>query len=606
METFDYSYLMQTPSAKQWARIGTARRSGVIVPLFSVYSKSSVGIGELTDLKWLIEWCRKNSMSLIQLLPINDAGGDFAPYNAESSFALDPMYLNLNQVVGVSHFHFRRKIKNLKRQFPTGKSAVDYGIKQAKLDLLWEMFQRLEALPDAFQDFTNIHRCWLDNYALFKTIKEKNNCCGWEDWEEGLKTKEPQAIQKFVRENSQRIEFHRWLQWQLFLQMKEMKQLAQAHHVFLKGDLPFLVSRDSADVWGNPHYFKLDRSAGAPPDLYFALGQRWGMPVYNWGRIEEDHFQYIQDRLQYAQNFFDLFRIDHVVGFFRVWSIDLKEPLQNHGLNGTFDPENEAVWGEHGRKLLKMILAQTEMLPCGEDLGTIPQCCVDVLEELGILGMDVQRWKKEWQRSYDFILPPLFRKTSVATLSTHDMCSFMGWWQEEADTIDQALFDHALKSQGIEPAQVHPLLFDLAASKHQRLRWKKEIDSKEKLLHLLGLSPEQAWQIIDLYLGSTHEKERFLSFLGWQEKEPPTLEAICERTIQAAAQSASLFFVLLLQDWLALTEEPLYKKWEFRINFPGTVGRHNWSLVYPTPLEDLIKLKENKKISLLNKSAKRI
>ena len=182
-----------------------------------------------------------------------------------------------------------------------------------------------------------------------------------------------------------------WLQWILFKQFKEASAYAARNNIFIKGDLPVLVSRDSSDVWSHPDYFKLDFAAGAPPDMYTALGQRWGMPTYNWEAIAHDNYRYLKEKLKYAQEFYNILRIDHVVGLFRIWSIPYNDPQENQGLNGVFDPLDEQRWDQHGRKILSILVQNTKMLLCAEDLGVIPKCCTDTLLEFGICGNDVAR-----------------------------------------------------------------------------------------------------------------------------------------------------------------------------------------------------------------------
>ena len=160
------------------------------------------------------------------------------------------------------------------------------------------------------------------------------------------------------------------------------------------GDIPFLVSKNSADVWAYKNYFKLDLSSGAPPDMYFSNGQRWGMPPYNWTNIAADNYAYIRHRLNYAQNFYNMFRIDHFVGLFRIWTIENKTPEEYGGMAGHFDPENENEWEHHGRTILSEMNQSTDMLPCAEDLGTVPVCSDKILKEFGVTGISVQRWEK--------------------------------------------------------------------------------------------------------------------------------------------------------------------------------------------------------------------
>src|SRR3989338_2636598 len=143
--------------------------------------------------------------------------------------------------------------------------------------------------------------------------------------------------------------------------------------------------------------------------MYCAKGQRWGMPTYNWEAIAGDGYRYLKEKLKYAENFYDILRLDHVVGLFRIWSTPYDEPAENKGLNGFFDPRDENMWGEHGRRILSVMLNSTDMLLSAEDLGIIPKTCPKTLEELGIPGNDVERWTKDWNVKHDFLGPEDYR-----------------------------------------------------------------------------------------------------------------------------------------------------------------------------------------------------
>lgn len=570
-------------SQKQWSRIGVKKRAGVATPLFSLYSKTSLGIGEIPDLKLLVDWCVTTGMSLIQLLPLNDAGFDFRPYDAQSMFALDPMYLSLREFSGT---------EILRKKFPAGQDRVNYGIKKAKLDFLWKIFKSVRRKESvSFLEFQKSNERWLSDYALYKVIWEENGHQSWETWPSELKQRELQAMECFQNQYRERIHFNKWLQWQLFQQMTEVKKYASSKSVLLMGDMPFLVSRNSADVWSHQNYFKLDLAAGAPPDMYCAKGQRWGMPPYDWREIARNDCDYLIQKLRYAQNFYDAFRIDHSVGMFRLWSIPASEPLENAGLHGFFDPKEEPLWEEHGRKILSVILENTEMLPCAEDLGVIPSCSFRVLEEFGIPGTDVQRWTKDWGKTYDFKTQEAYRINSMAVISTHDTSSFRGWWEFEAGTVDEELFKRICASRQIDYEAVKGGLFDLEKSHHGRLRWKKEIRN-------LPQHPE----IIDLYLSSFNEKEKFWRYVGFEgEPEETSSRELIRRALEKISSSASIFNIQLLQDWLAL-DERLFQQdaWDYRINVPGTTSGKNWSLVIPFSLEEMNQLKINETIRDIN------
>jgi 4-alpha-glucanotransferase len=421
----------------RWQKTGAKSRAGILAPLFSLHSRQSSGIGDFGDLKLLADWALATGNSIIQLLPMNEVGPLFCPYDSLSSFALEPMYIRLPE------FDKLRKI------FPASTPYVDYRIKQAKLRILQELYARKTGKDNsAVTKFKQENAYWLEDFALYKALKNYHQGRAWWQWQEKYRDRHPDDLADFRREHRQEIDFECWLQWLAFEQFQEAKDYAAGKKVLLNGDLPILVSRDSADVWQHPEFFKLEYAAGAPPDMYCALGQRWGMPTYNWQPIAADGYRYLKEKLRYAENFYDILRIDHVVGLFRIWSIPYNEPLDNQGLNGFFDPSDERLWEGQGRAILSVILASTRMLVCAEDLGVIPRACPKALEEFRIPGNDVQRWARDWEGTRDFLEPKDYRHYSVSMLSTHDTSNWTAWWQEEADKEEKEKLWQQMKLKG--------------------------------------------------------------------------------------------------------------------------------------------------------------
>jgi 4-alpha-glucanotransferase len=588
------------------------RRSGVLVPLFSVYSKSSFGCADFNDLKSVIDWIKDTGNSVLQLLPMNEMGSTFCPYDALSSYALDPLYISLQDLPIPKNKSVKRQIDNLKKTIPTNPTYVDYSFKAEKMRIMREIFLMSTSFPKELENFVKSNSYWLNDFVLFKVLKDCHQGAAWYDWEDRFKNRDRVAINSFVQENVENINFQVWLQWQAYEQFKEAKAYANRKRVLIKGDLPILVSRDSSDVWAHPEFFKLDFAAGAPPDMYCAKGQRWGMPTYDRQVIANDGYKYLKEKLKFAQNFYNILRVDHVVGLFRIWSIPYNDPLENKGLNGFFDPSDESKWWGQGREILKIMQESSDMFLCAEDLGVIPRVCTDTLAELNIPGNDVQRWVKDWNVGHDFLKAGDYRKLSVSMLSTHDTTNWAAWWENEAGTVDEDLFrrkcsDH--RNIGFE--RVKDRLFDPVLSKHGRLRWREEINSVDKLVEGLSskgtLPKEHLGDFIDLWENSFHEKEKLWKLLGL----PGVMREICDENIMRvilrfSLDTNSLLCINTIFDWIYLAGLLKGDSYQYRINTPGTVAKTNWSLKVSIPLEDLLKHKITSQMRDLIKSSGRV
>jgi 4-alpha-glucanotransferase len=566
-----------------------------VVPLFSLFSQNSVGIGEIPDLKLMIDWCNKTGLTILQLLPLNDVGDDFAPYSSVSTFAVDPMYLSIQNLKNIETGKYKSGIAKIKKSARSVFGRVNYKVKKLKLELLWDIYKQTpsENIPE-FKFYQQQNEYWLKDYALFKVIKELAKGADWKDWNENLRNREPEALREIEINNSEKLSFHFWLQWQLYEQLKEVKSYAASCGVFIMGDLPFLVSGQSADVWSHQDYFMLELSAGAPPDMYFALGQKWGMPPYQWNNIANDGFNYLKQKLIYAENFYDMFRIDHFVGLFRVWVTPNDEELQKQVI-GTYLPKEEYQWENHGRRIIDVMAFSTGMLPCAEDLGTVPGCSYHVLYEYGIPGIDFQRYYKEGSR---FKSPAEYRINSQAVVSTHDSSFWVNWWQFEAGTIDEKLFEMLCEKANISHSHykyAKKELFDKHLSRYGRLYWKDEIYSPEILLNILQPGNDKANDFLYLYNESYREKEKFMAYLELDGNSADLNTALVFKCIDKVHQSASVFSLQLLQEYLCLSELYLPKiaKWKCRINTPGSVSSNNWSQLQPLSLEQMLELDIN-------------
>ncbi len=323
---------MQTP----W------KGAGVAIPVFSLRSEQDFGVGDFYDLMPLIDWAASTGQNFVQILPINDTTmtgtwTDSYPYNANSTFALHPQYLRLSEMGTLNDAERRNYYENLAHELNTLK-VVDYErVNNAKRAYAKELFQQdgdaVAASPE-FQEFVKRNGEWLTPYAAFCVLRDRNNTAEFDKWGEYAKY-DPDKIADFVEHNSSYINFEYYLQYFLDKQMRHVRDYAHAHGIAIKGDIPIGISRTSVDAWMYPQLFYLDSQAGAPPDDFSVLGQNWGFPTYNWEEMSRDNFAWWKARFRKMSEYFDAYRIDHVLGFFRIWQIPMDAI---HGLLGHFYP----------------------------------------------------------------------------------------------------------------------------------------------------------------------------------------------------------------------------------------------------------------------------
>ncbi len=428
--------LLESPFGKQWSKTGTDKRAGVVFPLFSLYSKKSTGIGEFPDLKLAIDWCKVTGNSILQLLPLNDTGFQSSPFSAQTSIGLNPLYISLSELKGAKET--KEEEQRLKTLFPIQSIAVDYKIGKEKINALRSIFDKGIESTKEFRDFIEKNNEWLNDLSLFRSLKNHYKERSWKEWEKRHRERDRSSIDEFTKNNKEEIIFWKWIQWQAFEQLKEVKEYATKNDILMKGDIPLFVSDDSVDCWTDRKYFKMDSLSGTPPDEFSKEGQIWGMPPYNWEAMMNDDFEFFRRRNHYAENFYHLFRIDHVVGLFRTWFFK-----ESSTKIGSFDLNDPIKQKERGEKILKSMMKGV-MLPCAEDLGTVPDFCRETLKELGIPGLDVGRWQKR------------YREIAVSTLSTHDMDLFPAWLEKKKIGSNQENID-----KGVNEVLASPSVFSI-------------------------------------------------------------------------------------------------------------------------------------------------
>ncbi|HPR33965.1 MAG TPA: 4-alpha-glucanotransferase, partial [Prolixibacteraceae bacterium] len=579
--------------------------AGVAVPVFSLRSQQSFGTGEFNDLRLLADWAAKTGLKVIQILPINETVAthswlDSYPYKAISVFALHPMYLNLEQL-GKLNDEKQNDEFELARDILNAKTWVDYvqvtQIKSRYYKLIFDQEWKNLKKTKAYRDFFNENREWLEPYAAFCFLRDRFKTSNFRQWGE-WSVYNPDKILDLVNprlKHHEHIAVHYFIQFHLHKQLSEAIEYGHQKGVAFKGDIPIGISPNSIEAWTQPTLFNLNGQAGAPPDDFAVLGQNWGFPTYNWDVMARNGFLWWKKRLHALSQYFDAYRIDHILGFFRIWEIPrhaqhgllgyfkpglplssdeiqewgiwfdperfLKPYIREHFLHeffgeytdevkklylveqennrftlcdafvtqqkiyGHFTPKEEAeqnlsekdvmirdglialldevlfirdpyaahpayhprismhysftyreldgetknrlnalyidffykrhehFWKEEAYRKLPAILEASNMLVCGEDLGMVPDCVPEVMKNLNILSLEIQRMPKN--PDIEFGHPADAPYLSVCTTSTHDMSTIRRWWEENKEKT-QRFYHTILGHNDMAPNYAEP------------------------------------------------------------------------------------------------------------------------------------------------------
>jgi len=617
------------------------RGAGVAIPVFSLRTKDSFGVGEFTDMNRLTDWAKSVGLKLLQLLPINDTSAtgtwtDSYPYAAVSAFALHPIFLNVSELAGKKHAAIIKPYSAKQREL-NALDAVDYeAVIHTKWDIIRQLYPLMKAdwqKDAAYQTYYQENKHWLLPYSAFCYLRDQNGTPDFSQWKSHQVFKQDE-VEALVAPNAKTFDdvaIHLFVQWHLHVQMRAAVDYAHANGLALKGDIPIGIYRYSCDAWVAPELYNMDKQAGAPPDDFAEKGQNWGFPTYNWARMKEDGFAWWKQRFEQMKLYFDAFRIDHILGFFRIWSIPMDavegilgyfvpaipvterefhdagigfnydrlckpyitdevlyeylgahaqyaadhflehipdgnrwsgasqyavkpaydtqrkveawfnsltapEAIESSAKKATKKPklsevvvpelsaqDAEAIrmgmfnlltnvilfrdptregyhfrfgidkissmrhlpaevqgklnalyinyffrrqddfWKQEALEKLPELKRSTNMLICGEDLGMVPNCVPSVMEELGILSLEIQRMPKKTGTA--FFHPKDAPYLSVVTPSTHDMSTIRGWWEENRK-LSQQFFTEILGYQGNAPFFCEPWLNQAILAQH--------------------------------------------------------------------------------------------------------------------------------------------
>ena len=433
------------------------RHAGAFVPLFSIPSRRSWGIGEIADLPRFARWLDQAGLDFVLLLPVNEmADGQNSPYSAMSAMAIDPIYIALSAVedfveAGGEASLSQSDRAKLDEVRPAARVEYD-AIRDLKSRTLRAAYQRFEdrewrtqsSRARQFREFTERESWWLDDYSLFRSLCEANGGRYWLEWEDGIRDRRPEALAEACRRLEREIRYRTWLQWIADEQWRNARR--DAAPVAMFGDFPFVVSAHSADVWARQQEFRLDASVGTPPDAFSATGQDWGLPLYRWDVIEASRYQWLRERAHRSAELFDGFRVDHLIGFYRTYYRERGET------RGTFVPADEPSQIAQGERILHALSGFGTQI-VAEDLGSIPDFVRASLARLHVPGYKVLRWERHWDDDgKPFRDPSEYPALSLATTATHDTETLAQWWDEaEADERAQAMAWPALRAAGCTP-----------------------------------------------------------------------------------------------------------------------------------------------------------
>ena len=411
----------------------SGRVAGLLLPLFSMPSTRSWGIGEFPDIVALAPWMRAAGLRVLQVLPLNEmAPGQSSPYSAISAMALDPIFIAVSAMPDFQSMGGEDSLDTAERGMLAHVRAsrgVEYWavrtLKERALRRAFRHFVEHEWVHDTeraanLRAFIADQSWWLDDYAVFRAAHHLSDEQAWRDWSPGIRDRQSSAIAHLRRESGQEVLYRQYLQWAA--QTQWLAARGQAAQIRIAGDLPFGVATDSADVWEDQALFSFDGTVGAPPDAFSEDGQNWQLPIYRWEIMRERGYEWFGTRARRMADLFDLFRVDHVVGLFRTWVFP--------GDTGTphFVPEGEAVQTDQGEAVLRIVIAAGATV-IAEDLGTIPDFVRAAMRRLDVPGYKVLRWERRWKaRGQPYVKPAAYPASSLATTGTHDTETLAGWW----------------------------------------------------------------------------------------------------------------------------------------------------------------------------------
>lgn len=630
--------------------------TGVAVPVASLRGEDDMGVGEFSDLIEFASLCRDTGLEVLQILPINDSGFDSSPYSALSAYALHPIYLRLTELPELTEPGVREALdpylETLRDSASRALGIQYHGVLDNKLEALRAVYRCVHQSIDTDRELDSWIEAnpWVKPYAVFRMLKDRYKQAAWWQWDE-LTEPSGDDIEAVWSDpvNRSTVRFYAWVQLRLEQQLVRAAGELEAMGIYLKGDLPILMNEDSTDVWLHRDIFRLELRAGAPPDMFSRFGQNWGFPIYNWTAMAQNDYSWWRARLRQADKFFHMFRIDHVLGFFRIWAV----PAENEtGTMGFFSPAHhftrgdlraagfgeerirwlaephlsreriESVLGGRTDEFIEYIFDQV-----GEEdlyrfstrvegerwlkaLGLQPEQItglIDLYGDRALVQIDDEHYAPTWRymecerylglhpgerQAFDELVAS--RASESEYLWEQHGHELLGFMREEANMLPCA------EDLGVVPACVPKVLADLGILGLRVPRWARRWDQNGQ-----PFIPPAEYPYLTVCAASVHDtstvrgwweeepdsRSSFWSTLGLEGDPPATYTPDVALQVLTAlnAQVASAIAMYEIQDFFALSYSLIPENTEDeRINTPGTYNSVNWSYRIPVSIQTLL------------------
>lgn len=416
------------------------RSAGILLHPLSLPGSSGGGTLH-QEIDVFLDFCKTHHQSVWQVLPLGPTGYGDSPYQSFSTHAGNPYLVSIE---GLLEDGLAKKEELEASQFEAAPEQIDYcNLYEVRRPVLYRIAGSFEqrsskAQKESFQEFCQAQQHWLDDYALYMTIKEARQK-SWQDWPAPLRKRNKKALEEYTRKHQDELRVHKVVQWFFDQQWAVVRAKAKARGVRILGDIPIFVALDSADAWANPELFQFDKDrrpthvAGVPPDYFSEDGQLWGNPLYKWEKHESTQFRWWLERIRSSLRLYDMVRIDHFRGFAGYWSVKAGEKTAKNG-------EWKSAPGE---KLFKRLKKEFPNLPIvAEDLGDITPDVHALRNDFELPGMKVLQFAFS-EPTNDF-LPHNFGPNFVVYTGTHDNDTTAGWYEDEARTAERRFFCHYL------------------------------------------------------------------------------------------------------------------------------------------------------------------